>query len=137
MRLWQKILLVIEVVACFGPITFFAGLGLLVLLDSTSFARDRTLLAVMVAAAIVGIVTLIYVMNALLRNRDALAHRGLALLGIVIGVAPLLYMTTQFGDSADWAVYALILAPLACSAHIVFVARRLLFGGLPTSATHD
>ena len=135
MRLWPKILLVVEVVVCFGPATFFAGLGLLVLLDPSSFPRNRTSLAVMVAAAIVGIVTLVYVMNALLRSREVLGYRGLALLGIAIGVAPLLYMTTQFGDGADLAIYALILAPLACTVHVVYVARYLLFA--PASTPHD
>ena len=135
MRLWQKILLVIEVVACFGPATFFAGLGLLVVLDSSIIAPERTLLGVMVAAAIVGVVTLVYVMNALLRSREVLGYRGLALLGIAIGVAPLLYMTTQFGDGAGLAIYALILAPLACAVHVVYVARHLLFA--PASTPHD
>ncbi|MEL7538359.1 MAG: hypothetical protein AAFZ58_07135 [Pseudomonadota bacterium] len=128
MKLWQKILLIIEVLICFGPIAFYWLLGVLIFFDSSGWVKDEAMFAGFLLAGAAGVTALIYVLWALLTDRSNLRLRALVFVGIAAGMVPLIWLLANLWSTTDEALLLLALLPLGCACHLLYVARRLLFG---------
>ena len=123
---WRKALLVLEVVLCFGTLVFFWGLGLVLVIDQGNSAWRTPELVRSIAAGAVGLVALVVVLVALLRERTELRARWWVLIAIAIGATPILMLVPSLPGEGGWLGFMLVIPPLACSAHVVYLARHLL-----------
>jgi hypothetical protein len=121
-----KALLLLEVFVCFGPVTFLWGLGAFVVgalvpaIVSNPLAVDAFLYAFLVLPVVCGfcgLTSMIYVLRKVLGDGARIHRPGLVLAGAVLGgVAALTF-------------WPLGLAAIASAAHVIFLARKILFGG--------
>jgi hypothetical protein len=134
MRVSYRVLLVIEVLVCFAPITLLwltgAVLSSFVLLpylaDSPvgpGFWEGPVLLLGFVVCGLFGLVTLLYVLGKLFGKRRPIARPALVLTGAALGVLPILPFA--FIPEAWERIW--VLMPIASTAHILYLSRRMLF----------
>ncbi len=125
-----KVLLTIEVVICFAPVALMLLLGLVVAPVQIVQAVDdplnwRSAISIIgeVACGVIGLATLVLVLGKLFLGRTTINNPMLVCIGAALGALPLL---PAFGAGVG-ALRLAGLLPLAVSAHILFLARRMLF----------
>lgn len=136
-RTISKTLLLSEVVVCFAPAALTLLIGTIAiplqiahLLKNPVLWADQLPIIGSVVGGIVGLATLIYVIHRLLRDDDQPIEQPVPVLaGIMMGVAALIPWL-----GADGALRLIAVLPLACTAHVVFLSRRLLFPHLRQAA---
>jgi hypothetical protein len=142
MRPVTKALLILEAVICFAPVGLLLFLGVVmaplqffVLATSPLNWNASATAVVWVVCGAAGFTALLFVLDRLLRGHGSVSKPMLVCVGVALGIVPLLqmaYMGVQSFSTehlASWmgtlAVFGLL--PLAATAHILFLARRLLF----------
>jgi hypothetical protein len=125
-----KKLLAIEVFVAFTPLVLLLVMGLVItpVQVSVSLADplhwSSALEGVgMVACGLVGMATLAYVLAKLFSGKGSISKPTLVWTGTAIGAMPLTVFV--FSSTPGWPLVGLV--PLAVSAHILFLARRMLF----------
>jgi hypothetical protein len=133
MRLLARLLVLLEVVVCFLPVTalwmigtFFTALA--VIAGGTRSSSDpRSWLGPLwligsELCGLCGLVALGFLLVALFRTPPRIKRPTLALVGIALGALPIV----PFVFLPGW-LKAYALAPLACAAHLVYLAKGMLF----------
>jgi hypothetical protein len=131
LRLTTKVLLSIEVVVCFAPVLLLLLLGVL-LVPFQLFAvnhepliwRGPATVIASVACGGIGLLTLLFVLGKLFFGRKPVESPTLVCTGVALGALPIIPMA-MFGDPWGWKLVGAL--PLAASAHILFLARGMLF----------
>ena len=130
LRRSTKLLLTTEVIVCFAPLLVLLWLAGLLLPIQISALDEEPLLwqgpAVVigsVACGAIGLVTLLYVMGKLFVAHSSIRTPALICSGVALGILPVVPIAV-FGDSFGKLVGVL---PLAVSAHILWLGRRMLF----------
>jgi hypothetical protein len=134
MRTPQKLLLVLEILVCFTPVTlvWLSGVALsplviLPYLDGSvvlpAFWQGPAVVLGFVGCGLCGLVTLTYLLPRLLGKQRPVAHPALVLTGAGLGVLPVLplILIPETWDKV-W-----VLLPVAATAHILYLSRRILF----------
>jgi hypothetical protein len=132
MRAIAKTLLILEVVVCFGPAAILLLLGaLMVPMQIYALVYEPLLwdgplhLIGFVVCGICGLAVLVFVLYQLFRTDGNIRRPWLVLACIAFGTLPILDIAAS--AAAGWRVLAAM--PLVCTAHIVFLSRRILFPG--------
>ena len=125
-----KVLLCIEVVVCFAPVVLLLLMGLLLIPIQFLALNDEPLLwrgpAALLGSVVcggVGLTTLLFVLGKLLLGSAQIRSPWVICTGVALGALPIVPMVAS-GYGWWWIVGVL---PLAASAHILFLARRMLF----------
>jgi hypothetical protein len=134
MRTPHKLLLLLEVLVCFTPMTliWLSGAMLSPLMiapyfepsvEVPGFWEGPALPIGFVGCGLCGLVTLFYLLQRLLGKQRPVARPGLVLTGACLGVLPILPLTLipETWDKV-W-----VLMPIASTAHILYLSRRLLY----------
>lgn len=136
MRDRSRLLLIVEVLVCFAPAGAMLLIGAFMLPFQVSFLLKDPLswegpLTVIcsVIGGLAGSGALLYVLYRLFHDDRPIERPIPVLIGMALGIAPLIPWT-----GADGALRLVALLPLICSAHIIFLSRRLLFTHLRSSA---
>ena len=138
----RKCLLVVEALVYFGPVAFLWLLGVLVFVDPSDFIGRTPTLGALAIAGAVGLAALVYVVVALLREREALRFRRLTWVAITIGALPLLIFglpvtVDSLSRGVDPMVIAVFGLPLFGTVRIARLAWHLLRAPPETDAAHD
>jgi hypothetical protein len=130
LRASTKILLTIEVVVCFAPIVLLlvVGVALTPMQSPVAIAEPldwRSAVSVIgqVACGLIGFATLIYVLGKLFSGHGSISRPTLVCIGAALGALALVPLL--LANSVGWKLVGLL--PLAVAAHILFLARRMLF----------
>jgi hypothetical protein len=134
MRPAYKVLLVLEVLVCFTPMTllWLSGAMLSPFVVAPYFAepvrvpgfwQGPALLLGFVVCGLCGLSTLLYVVGKLLTRRLPVAKPVLVLAGAALGVLPILPLVLI---PETWEKLW-VLMPIASTAHILYLSRRMLF----------
>ena len=130
LRPTTKVLLCIEVVVCFAPVVLLLLMGVLLIpIQFVALNHEPMLwqgpaaLVGSVASGAIGLTTLLFVLGKLLFGGGPIGSRWVVCTGVALGALPIVPMAI-FGDGRWWILGAL---PLAASAHILFLAREMLF----------
>jgi hypothetical protein len=122
----------IEAVACFTPAGALLVLGSLLVpvVEIERFAVDRWARVPlptlgMFGLAWAGLFGFARVIRVLL-GEDEL-RRGITLGALACGVLAMLLATISAREAGPWFLGLVVVAPLACTAHLVYLARRELF----------
>jgi hypothetical protein len=126
-----KLLLTIEVVVAFAPSLVLLLFGILLLpvqiyalFTEPLIWQGPVYVMGSVAFGIVGLFTLALVLIKLFRGADSIHRPTLVCAGMTLGIMPIVPYAV-FGDSWGWNVVGIL--PLAVSAHVLFLSRRLIF----------
>jgi hypothetical protein len=134
MRTSYKVLLVLEVLVCFTPMTlvWLAGVALSPFVVGSVFAESFSaprlwegpvLLVGFVGCGLCGLVTLFYLVGRLLGRQRPVAQPALVLAGVALGVLPILPFLLI---PEAWLALSVVMA-IASTAHILYLSRRILF----------
>jgi len=142
-KLITKVLLAVEVFACFAPMAILLLVGIAIapmqlqfLFSSYSEARPGALLfLVAVGAGIAGMAALANVMLWLFSPPTKFLSRRWTLAGMVLGMLPVAFYAFGPVDSMSWRLAGLL--PLACACHIAYLARDFLFSGTVANESLD
>ena len=128
-----KKLLAIEIFVGFTPLVLLLLLGLAVAPVQVFVAVADTLhwqsaieLVGIVACGLIGMATLAYVLAKLFSGKGSISRPTLVCTGTAVGALPLGMFV--FSSAPGWPLVGLV--PLAVSAHILFLARHMLFSSL-------
>jgi hypothetical protein len=126
-----RVLLAVEVLVCFGPMTVMLLLGALLIPIQIAALLHEPLLwdgPVQVIGSVlcgcIGLVSLIVLLRTLFGDSRPIRRPALVLVGAAIGAIPLLDVVTS--PIVVWRVVGAM--PLLSAAHIIFMSRRMLFG---------
>lgn len=125
-----KVLLCIEVVVCFAPVVLLLLTGLLLIpIQFVALSHEpllwrgpAALLASVVCGGI-GLTTLLFVLGKLLLGSERIRTPWVICTGVVLGALPIVPMAAS--TYGWWWIVGVL--PLAASAHILFLARGMLF----------
>jgi hypothetical protein len=148
MRKWFRWLLLVEVAVCFAPAGAMLIIGIMMVpfqifaLVYEPLLWDGPLLLIgMVASSIAGLWALVYVMTRLIRNDGPIEQPVPVLVGIALGLSgPSYLIALGLSEPSFFAIpdEAMVEIPwllvLACSAHLIFLSRRLFFPRLKECA---
>jgi hypothetical protein len=133
-RVSYKVLLVLEVLVCFTPMTLLwltgAVLSPFLLLPYLAesrvepfFWQGPAMFLGFVGCGLFGLITLFYVLAKLFGKHRPVARPALVLAGAALGVLPILpFALLPDGWEKIW-----VLMPIASTAHILYLSRRMLF----------
>ena len=133
MRTPYKVLLLLEVLVCFTPVTllwltgallsaFMLGPYLAEPFEPGSW-QGALLLFGFVGCGLCGLVTLFYVLGKLFAKQRPVTRPALVLTGAALGVLPILpFVVIPETWEKLW-----VLMPIASTAHILYLSRRMLF----------
>ena len=132
MRGPYKILLLIEVLICFGPMTVMLLIGVLLIPIQIFALIDEPLLwdgPVYVLGSVTfggcGLGALAYTLGQLFSPNGAIKRPAIVLGCTMLGALPLLIWVIPTSDGIGWRILAAM--PMVCAAHIVYMARGMLF----------
>ena len=133
MRANLKVLLVLELFVCFAPAVVMLILGLIFV--PVSFVMDPRFgnldgLA-MIVGGLSGTVGISVVVAALMSGKRPRLSTRVILVLAAMGFASLLPLVIGSVDSFRWRVFGLL--PIAAGVHVIYLARSLLFTGLPAT----
>ncbi|HEU5134597.1 MAG TPA: hypothetical protein VFU13_05575 [Steroidobacteraceae bacterium] len=128
-----KVLLAIEVLVCFGPLTIVLLLGLVIAPLQLAFlfsAHDEArpgaaLVLAAVAAGMAGMAALVNVLLWLFSPPSHFLGPRWTLAAMVLGMLPVAFYAFGPVDSVAWRLAGLL--PLACTFHLAWLARGFLF----------
>jgi hypothetical protein len=134
MRISNKVLLVLEVIVCFTPMTlmWLAGIALSPFVFGSAFSESFSatrvwegpvLLLGFVGCGLCGLVTLFFLLSRLLGRQRPVARPALVLAGAALGVLPISPFLLL---PEAWQALS-VLMPIAATAHILYLSRRILF----------
>jgi hypothetical protein len=133
LRKSAKLLLAIELIVGFAPIVGLLLLGVLfvpteiyAIFEEPLDWQGPVFLIGSVAFGVVGLFSLVFVLSKLFRGVALISRPVLVCAGVTLGLLPIVPYAL-FADTWVWKVVAGI-APIAVSAHVLFLSRRLLFG---------
>jgi hypothetical protein len=131
MRPVFKTLLLVEVVACFGPMTAMLMMGALLLpIQLISLFIEPLLwegpveVITMVLCGSVGLVTLLFLLDKLFDETATIERAWLVFVGAFIGAAPLIEPLTS--PTVAWRILGAM--PIIAGVHILYLSRRMLGG---------
>jgi hypothetical protein len=131
LRKSTKLLLAIEVVACFAPSLLLLLVGALLvplqiggILEEPLIWQGPASLIGSVICGVAGLFALGFVMSKLLGSAGSIGRPALICAGVTLGILPIAPYAL-FGDHWAWRIVGI--APIAVSAHLLFLSRRLLF----------
>jgi hypothetical protein len=128
-----KVLLLVEVLVCFAPMTSLWVMGALLTpfvvassflagWSDDAFWEAPALLLGFVGCGFCGLVSLVHVLGKLLGRQRPVKRPATVLVGTALGVLPILPFLLIPGS---WKLAAL--APLASTAHLIYLGRGMLF----------
>jgi hypothetical protein len=144
-RSWLKL----ELLICFLPCALMlaAGAALLPLEIIRFFTRGYPsvkgplLVLGFVACGAIGLLTVLRVASALLHDKEIVANPGRALVGVLLGLAPLLLVAPLVLSSTGrirWQIFtALVALPILATAHLFYLSRRLLCAGFQSERGNE
>lgn len=131
MRPWIKALLVLEVLACFGPMTVTLLVGALLIPIQIAALLYEPLIwdgPVQVIGYVfcgaIGLWSMVVLLSRVLGDPRPIRRPALLLAGAVIGAIPLMDVVTS--PSVLWRVVGAM--PLVSAVHIIVLGRKSLFG---------
>lgn len=128
-----KILFVVELLVCFGPVAIMLALGMLIIPMGIVFGGHLAVgnfaaLAFVIAGAL-GMHALLTVVGMLMSGQLARLSPRVILVFAAIGFAALLPMVVGPVSSPWWRLVGLL--PLLAGAHVIYLARAQLFSHRP------
>jgi hypothetical protein len=130
LRPLTKVLVCVEVVVCFAPLLPVLLMGALLIPMQFVFLSHEPLLwrgsaslMASVACGAIGLVTLLFVLGKLLFGGTAIRSPWVIFIGVALGMLPIVPMAVS-GDGW-WRLFGAL--PLVASAHLLFLARGMLF----------
>ena len=133
-------LLVLELLICFLPCTLMLLVGAVMLPMQVAFLfqdslhwEGGVLILLAVPSGIIGLCALFFVVSSLFAGRERFENPVPVLGGVLIGAAPLLLQLVlalfQAGD-VEWGLwFALVLAPLVATVHVLTLTRHMFIAG--------
>jgi len=125
-----KTLVAIEAFICFAPLAFLLFLGVVMAPFQVYVAFTKPLdweaavtFVGQVVCGLAGFVTLVYVLASLFNERDSVQKPLLVCIGVALGALGLMPFILDVSFPSN--LFGLL--PLAVTAHVVFLARRMLF----------
>jgi hypothetical protein len=132
MRGSLKVLLALEVLMCFGPMTSMLAIGALLIPIQIIALIDEPLLwegpfevIGSVLCGLVGLGTLVFLLDKLLGTSGTATIKKpwLVLMGAIVGGIPLVPIVTS--PILGWQIAGAM--PILCGLHVLFLSRRMLF----------
>ena len=128
MSRFAKILVLIEVAVCFGPITLMLLAGIYLVISRPG---DPGLIFVAILSmGVAGLVGVFCVVRWLLIRPASSWNATVVLILICLGCVPVLMYTPRGWHTLDRLVFSL---PLICTVHLGYLARDYLFASLSLS----
>ena len=133
MRANLKVLLILELFVCFAPAVVMLLLGLIFLPVSFVMGPRFGNLGglAMIVGGLSGTVGISVVVAALMSGKRPRLSTRVILVLAAMGFASLLPLVIGSADSFRWRLFGLL--PIAASVHVIYLARSLLFTGLPAT----
>ena len=131
-RGWLFAAILLEAALCYAMPVFFLALGTwftpFVVVRAAATLGDPRTIAIIAEVALgwaglIGVLRLLYS----LWTAHAL-RRGITGVGLACGIVALVLAGSVIGEAGLGLRVALVYLPLACTAHLVYLARRTLFG---------
>lgn len=136
-----KFLLAVEVIVCFAPVTIIWAIGFLISPNLiAAIAHDpinwqfSAFFLGAVACGLVGLGTLLFILNKLYRKTSRIEQPALVCTGIALGALPIVVFALSAGMSVE-PLGIIYLLPLIATAHILYLSRKMLFPSLWAGVT--